>query len=89
MDYYNEYTFRTTINKALERIKQVLDINKSTHTKYVEDVPHTYVDKYLLAESLANSTIRAQVNCLEALGVNRKILAQLKVLSAHGSVSCY
>lgn len=37
--------------------------------RLIEAVPHSYEDKFLLAEYLTNTALLAQLNCLEMLGI--------------------
>jgi hypothetical protein len=66
--HYNEHEFRRTLDRALEKVKTVLDNTK--HPQAAKDVQHTYDDKYLLAEFLTNTFIAAALNVLETIGLS-------------------
>eukprot|EP01127_Copromyxa_protea_P012735 TRINITY_DN3339_c0_g1_i2.p1 TRINITY_DN3339_c0_g1~~TRINITY_DN3339_c0_g1_i2.p1 ORF type:complete len:347 (+),score=85.66 TRINITY_DN3339_c0_g1_i2:34-1041(+) len=72
---YDLYAFRTKVQKALRDIATVLETNK--RPQFPRDVPHTYDDKYLLAQLLTNSAVAAQLNSLEALGLDKEKLKTL------------
>lgn len=65
---YNEFEFRRTLDRALEKVKTVLENTK--FPQHAANVPHTYNDKYLLAEFLTNTFIAATLNVLETIGLN-------------------
>lgn len=47
--------------------------------KLPSDVPHAYVDKYALAESIVNTSVAAFLNCLAELGADK---AKLDTMTA-------
>jgi len=63
---------RQQIAKALQSVERILANNRVP--QIASDVSHTYDDKFLLAEFLTNTSIAAQLNALEALGLNSKAL---------------
>lgn len=87
MDSYSESRFRSNINNALEAVKRVLENNRAPQIAS-PDIEHRYegclrnfrtneIDKYLLAELLANTALAAQVNCLEYFGLSPKNIDQI------------
>uniref|UniRef100_A0A7S4HH76 Uncharacterized protein n=1 Tax=Vannella robusta TaxID=1487602 RepID=A0A7S4HH76_9EUKA len=82
---FNEARFKQQVSAALTSIRTVLD--NTRNPAVASEVPHSYTDKYLLAEFLANSSLAAQLNCLECLGVTPEILKKLKEWSTPRSVS--
>jgi hypothetical protein len=85
MQSFNEARFRQSVDAALNRVKTILDNTRAP--QYPADVPHEYEDKYLLVESLTNSTIVALLSVLENLGLTVKQFAQLKEWSKTRSVT--
>jgi hypothetical protein len=91
MDSYSEQRFRSTIDNALQRVRTVLENNRSPQIP--ANVSHTYEgtqfvvpylffslttsDKYLLAELLTNTALGAQVNSFEFLGLTAKNIDQI------------
>ena len=77
--------FQSKVDAALSRIRTVLDNTRNPNVS--SEVPHSYNDKYLLAEFLANSSLAAQVNILEVLGVTSENFRKLKEWAQTRSVS--
>src|SRR3990167_362268 len=73
---YNESRFKTQVAEATESIKRILPQGRKL--KYIGEVDHTYADKFLLAEYLANSTLAALLNCFEQLGINEENLKKIQ-----------
>jgi hypothetical protein len=73
--HFNEQVFRSSVDKALETVKQILEVNRKP--LLAEKVDHQYEDKYELAESMTNIAIIAQLNCLEKLGLTPKVLKEI------------
>lgn len=82
---YNEAAFRAKVDAALNRVRTLLDNTRSP--QYASEVPHKYEDKYFLADSLTNSAINAHFRVLEALGLTKAQLSQLKEASKTRSIS--
>ena len=59
-------------NKAIRFAKDVLGTNVELNKP--DEVSHSYNDKYLLAEHLANSFITCQLNCLLSIGFTQEHL---------------
>ena len=72
---YNEYDFRRTLERALEKVRTILETTK--HPEQAKEVAHTYDDKYLLAEFLTNTAIAALLNVLETVGLSVKGVGKL------------
>lgn len=85
MDAYNHYRFRTQVDNALKTVKTILDTTRAP--QYPANVPHQYVDKYLLAEYLTNTSLASILNCLEAMGLSEKKLLVLVKWAKTRSVS--
>jgi hypothetical protein len=85
MRSFDEGLFRSRVNTALERVRTILDNTRTP--QYAADVSHEYSDKFLLAEYLANSAISGHLNCLHAIGVNEKLLAEMKIWAKTRSVT--
>jgi hypothetical protein len=75
MNHLDESRFRQQVDKALTSVKTILD--NARRPELAADVPHTYSDKYALAEYLCHSALAANLNVLEALGVTEKMLRKL------------
>jgi len=82
MDYQS---FKNNVDAAMRTIKTVL--NNTRNPTLPADVPHSYNDKYLLAELLTNTSLAAMVNCLEVLGVTEEHMKQFKSWSETRTVS--
>ena len=67
-DSFEEQRFRRQVDKALAKAETVLDVQRAP--RYPTDVAHTFGDKYLLAESVVNLAIAAEVTALQALGLS-------------------
>lgn len=85
MKRFDENQFKARVNKALERVKQILEVNRTP--QYPADVPHNYEDKYFLAQSLTSSTISSLVFCLSSLGLTEQGFTQLKEWAKTRSVT--
>jgi hypothetical protein len=85
MTDFVESRFRAQVDKALTSVRTILENNRVP--QYPADVPHRYDDKYGLAEFLTNTAVAAQLNALEALGLNEGSLKQLLSWAASRSVS--
>eukprot|EP00545_Synedropsis_sp_CCMP1620_P000355 CAMPEP_0119005492 /NCGR_PEP_ID=MMETSP1176-20130426/1748_1 /TAXON_ID=265551 /ORGANISM="Synedropsis recta cf, Strain CCMP1620" /LENGTH=988 /DNA_ID=CAMNT_0006957305 /DNA_START=85 /DNA_END=3051 /DNA_ORIENTATION=+ len=72
---FHEQQFRAQVEKALDSVQTVLDVNRKP--RLAEDMDHKYDDKYALAEFLTNTTIAAQMNILERLGLTEDKLKRL------------
>ena len=77
--------FRAKIAAAQEQIKLILDNEREP--KLAEDVPHTYEDKYLLAEFITNSTFCAFTQALRHLGITDEILQKAREASKTKSIT--
>lgn len=77
--------FETRLQKALDRVRVVLDANKAPC--FASNIHHRYQDKYLLAECMTNTAVASQVNCLSVLGLDDNHLRQLCAWAAGSAVS--
>lgn len=82
---YNEAAFRARVDAALNQVRTLLENSRSP--QYPSEVPHKYEDKYFLADSLTNSAINAHLKVLEAMGLTKAQLSQLKEGSKSRSIS--
>ena len=73
------------MNGALEQIKKILDNTKDP--KYPEDVPHQYIDKFLLAEFICNASLASTMICLENLGLSPDDLKKLQCWASERTVT--
>lgn len=85
MQNFDEYRFKQQVDSALQRIRTILANTRAP--QYPADVQHRYDDKYGLAEFLTNTSIAAQINCLDILGANEKHLQTMKQWAQNRSVT--
>lgn len=72
------------VSTALKELKKVL--HSTRRPSFADNVPHTYEDKYMLAEFLTSSNVAATLNCLDALGLTSEGLASLAAAARDGRV---
>jgi hypothetical protein len=72
---FHEQQFRELVKKALDSVQTILDVNRNP--RIAEDMDHQYDDKYALAEFLTNTTIAAQMNFMERMGLSKDKLRRL------------
>jgi hypothetical protein len=91
MDNYYEARFENQVNAALKRVKAVLDTTRNPVLP--GSVPHTYEDKYALAETAIKTALACQMNSLQSIGLDDEKLACLlewcrakRVVTLHFSV---
>ncbi|CAB9501293.1 expressed unknown protein [Seminavis robusta] len=71
-DYFQELRFRSSVEKAMRSVAQILETTR--HPRLAQDEDHVYEDKYALAEFLTNTVIAAEMNTLEAsLGFTKDV----------------
>jgi hypothetical protein len=70
IDSFDADTFKSSLESAMVVVKRVLDTTKNP--KPINEVPHTYADKFALAERATHTAIRAVLVPLEQLGFDRK-----------------
>ena len=87
MTDFVDYAMRRKIDACLKSVALILDTSKASKIASAEQVPHAYVDKYLLANHLISSSIVCYLNGLELLGLSRAVLATLKGWSARRAVT--
>ncbi len=85
MHSYEEAEFARKVEAALARVRTVLDRTRDPRSP--DDVPHSYGDKFLLAEFLGRATVASLLLCLENLGLDHDGLAKLLAWAATRSVT--
>lgn len=75
MSTYSDFQFKNQVSKALYQIQTILDVTRNPVLP--SELSHTYTDKYNLAQQLTNTTIAAQLNVLESLGLTTEQLRNL------------
>lgn len=81
-DHYVEHRFKQKVSKALASAQKVL--STARNPTFAEDQPHSYDDKYALAEHLTSVSIAAQLNVLESIGLTAPMLEQGRQWAADG-----
>ena len=81
-DHYVEHRFKQKVSKALASAQKVL--STARNPTFAEDQPHSYDDKYALAEHLTSVSIAAQLNVLESIGLTAPMLEQSRRWAADG-----
>ena len=84
---YNDHVFRNKLDICLEKIKLLLEANKSNLIQPANDVEHRYEDKYLLANYLTNITLSSILNTFSHLGLTSQVLQTLQEWSKQKEVS--
>jgi hypothetical protein len=74
---WDEASFRKQVDKCIEVVRMLL--HNTRQPQYAADVPHVYLDKYMLADSLTCSFIEAVLVALQHLGVHKD---QLRVMQS-------
>ncbi|HRH00808.1 MAG TPA: hypothetical protein PLR99_31415, partial [Polyangiaceae bacterium] len=85
MQRYDEQQFKARIDAALGRIRTLLENTRSP--QYAADVPHSYDDKYLLAEHVTQVSVAALLQCLEVAGLSEEGCATLRQWAEKRSVT--
>lgn len=85
MHSYEEAEFARKMEAALARVRTVLDRTRDPRSP--TDVPHSYGDKFLLAEFLGRATTASLLLCLETIGLDGDGLATLRGWAATRSVT--
>ena len=80
--HFLERRFRQKVDKALVSVHQLLDTARNP--TFAEDEPHTYGDKFALAEHLTSVAIAAQLNVLESLGLDAATLQRSRHWALEG-----
>jgi hypothetical protein len=62
---FDAVAFRRQVDKAVRMAARVLENDRAP--TLLGDVPHSYMDKFLLAERLVNVGIAAELNCMQEL----------------------
>lgn len=85
MNSYEEAEFGRKLDAALARVRTILDRTRDPRSP--ADVPHSYDDKFLLAEFLGRASVASLMLCLEALGLDEAGAAKLRGWAATRSVT--
>ena len=85
MEEFDEYQFQQQVSTAVTNCRKILE--NTRNPQQPSDVSHTYADKYHFAEFLTNTSLAAQLNILENLGVTPEIVKKLKEWSKTRSVT--
>eukprot|EP00977_Amphora_coffeiformis_P007906 scaffold1769_cov185-Amphora_coffeaeformis.AAC.5 len=65
---YDEARFRANVNQALQQVQSILDTTR--HPQLVDTTTdHVYSDKFVLAETITNTTVATLRTALTKLGV--------------------
>jgi hypothetical protein len=75
MQEYQEHRFQAQVRSALATVRTLLENERQPHLP--SEVPHQYIDKYLLAEFLTNTSFAALLNALQLLGISNAVLHTL------------
>eukprot|EP00285_Hemiselmis_virescens_P016106 CAMPEP_0173383492 /NCGR_PEP_ID=MMETSP1356-20130122/6078_1 /TAXON_ID=77927 ORGANISM="Hemiselmis virescens, Strain PCC157" /NCGR_SAMPLE_ID=MMETSP1356 /ASSEMBLY_ACC=CAM_ASM_000847 /LENGTH=153 /DNA_ID=CAMNT_0014338407 /DNA_START=193 /DNA_END=651 /DNA_ORIENTATION=- len=84
-DKFNDSQFRARFDLALREVRKVLD--NTRHPVLAENSQHAYDDKYILVDSLVNSSISALVETLSRIGLTPPHLATLSEWAKHRNVT--
>ena len=78
MSNYKTLQFERSLLKAIEKVEKILasTINPLTPTLPI-DKPHTYTDKFSLAEYITNLGLASSYNVLSELGVTDELYKKL------------
>jgi hypothetical protein len=76
------HQFRTQVETALESVRKILASTRNP--TFPADTPHTYDDKYALAEFLVNLGLAAQANALECMGLDEDKMRTMRAWAADG-----
>lgn len=82
---FDDFRFRTRVDKALDSVRRVLDTTRNPELP--ADVQHTYDDKYTLVNLTTNTALAATALCFTELGVSATHLKTLKEWSKTRSVT--
>lgn len=77
--------FQQTLAEAIAQVKKLLE-----HTRnpcLASEVPHTYIDKYELGNSLLNCALSSVLSSFESIGLNKEILKSLYKFSRTSAVT--
>jgi hypothetical protein len=82
---FSSAKFESALAEALEQIQKVLENNRNPAV--ASEVPHTYPDKFELANYLINSSFACLLTSLESIGATPQILTKLKELSRRNTIT--
>ena len=75
MSDFHELGFRRKVDAAMTKVQAVLD--RTRNPVHPASVPHTYSDKYTLADSAGRTAVAAHMNIFALLGLDDEKLACL------------
>ena len=82
---FDAASFRSKVQGTLTTLTAILD--ESRRPLIAEDVHHAYSDKFALADFLANTSLAATFQCLEALGLEEPKLRELHAAAATSTIT--
>ena len=85
MNSYEEAEFGRKLDAALAKVRTILDRTRDPRSP--TDVPHSYDDKFLLAEFLGRASVASLMLCLETVGLDEAGAAKLREWAATRSVT--
>lgn len=85
MNSYEEAEFGRKLDAALAKVRTILDRTRDPRSP--ADVPHSYDDKFVLAEFLGRASVASLMLCLETVGLDEAGAAKLREWAATRSVT--
>ena len=82
---FDEPSFLTRVNFALIKVKHILDGHKKP--VYASEIPHTFADKYELAEMMTNIALSSVIQTILTLGMSVDQMRKVISWAANRSVS--
>ena len=71
MDRYEQAEFGRKLDAALAKVRTILDRTRDPRSP--ADVPHSYDDKFVLAEFLGRASVASLALCPETVGLDEAI----------------
>eukprot|EP01032_Pedospumella_encystans_P016131 gene16131-18415_t len=87
MSYFDEALMRSKIDACLQKVRMVADKDRASQIHSAYEVPHQYVDKFLLADTITNTMCASLVHCFSLIGLSRETLKSLKSWGAEKTVT--
>jgi len=81
---HSVHVIETKIANALQSLRKVMDSELAAQPVSASNQPHSYNDKFALAESVLSLAIASWLGVLEALGLERTALLQLSAAARAG-----
>jgi len=88
MKLYSDFhggIFQDNVEEALKSVRRILDVDRGPSVRLAEDVDHSYVDKYRLADLLTNTAIVALMNVFEQFGLTKEVFQKITIDNTTGS----